>query len=62
MPILSMLEAAPRDATWGDWLKFLRDLVDLAIRDIASRFSPRWPSSSRWRRSVRSDSTKCVWC
>ncbi len=33
MPILSMLEAAPRDATWGDWLKFLRDLVDLAIRD-----------------------------
>jgi len=33
MPILSMLEAPPRDATWGDWLKFLRDLVDLAIRD-----------------------------
>ncbi len=33
MPILSMLEAAPRNATWGDWLKFLRDLVDLAIRD-----------------------------
>jgi ATP-dependent helicase/nuclease subunit B len=33
MPILSMLEAAPRDATWGDWLKFLRVLVDLAIRD-----------------------------
>ncbi|MFZ2059667.1 MAG: PD-(D/E)XK nuclease family protein, partial [Candidatus Binatus sp.] len=33
MPILSMLEAAPRDATWGDWLKFLRGLVDLAIRD-----------------------------
>ena len=33
MPILSMLEAAPRDATWGDWLKFLRSLVDLAIRD-----------------------------
>src|SRR5208282_5645534 len=33
MPILSMLEAAPRDATWGDWLKFLRGLVELAIRD-----------------------------
>ena len=33
MPILTMLEAAPRDATWGDWLKFLRDLVELAIRD-----------------------------
>jgi ATP-dependent helicase/nuclease subunit B len=33
MPILSMLETAPRDATWGDWLKFLRRLVDLAIRD-----------------------------
>ena len=33
MPILSMLEAAPRDATWGDWLKFLRALVELAIRD-----------------------------
>ena len=33
MPILSMLEAAPRDATWGEWLKFLRGLVDLAIRD-----------------------------
>ncbi len=33
MPILSMLEAAPSDATWGDWLKFLRRLVDLAIRD-----------------------------
>jgi RecB family exonuclease len=35
MPILSMLdnETAPRDATWGDWLKFLRGLVDLAIRD-----------------------------
>ena len=33
MPILSMLEAAPRAATWGDWLKFLRGLVDLAIRD-----------------------------
>ncbi|MGB8683783.1 MAG: PD-(D/E)XK nuclease family protein [Candidatus Binatus sp.] len=33
MPILTMLEAAPRDATWGDWLKFLRALIDLAIRD-----------------------------
>src|ERR1700735_5055913 len=33
MPIISMLEAAPRDATWGDWLKFLRGLVELAIRD-----------------------------
>src|ERR1700722_7918729 len=33
MPILSMLDAAPRDATWGDWLKFLRALVALAIRD-----------------------------
>jgi len=35
MPILSMLEAAPRDATWGwgDWLEFLRGLIDLAIRD-----------------------------
>ncbi len=33
MPILSMLDAAPRDATWGDWLKFLRGLVDPAIRD-----------------------------
>ena len=33
IPILSMLEAAPRDATWADWLKFLRALVDLAIRD-----------------------------
>ena len=33
MPILSMLDAAPRDATWGDWLKFLRALVELAIRD-----------------------------
>jgi ATP-dependent helicase/nuclease subunit B len=33
MPILSMLESAPRDATWGEWLKFLRELVDLAIRD-----------------------------
>ncbi len=33
MPILSMLEAAPRDATWGDWLKFLRGLVELTIRD-----------------------------
>src|SRR5580704_5493660 len=36
MPIISMLEAAPRDATWGDWLKFLRGLVDLAIRDRES--------------------------
>src|SRR5271163_224309 len=33
MPIISMLEAAPRAASWGDWLKFLRGLVDLAIRD-----------------------------
>ncbi|MGA3230244.1 MAG: PD-(D/E)XK nuclease family protein [Candidatus Binatus sp.] len=33
MPILSTLDAAPRDATWGDWLKFLRGLVDPAIRD-----------------------------
>jgi len=33
MPILSMLDAAPRDASWGDWLKFLHGLVDLAIRD-----------------------------
>lgn len=33
MPILSMLDTAPRDAAWGDWLKFLRELVDLAIRD-----------------------------
>ncbi len=33
MPILSMLEGAPRNATWGDWLKFLRSLVELAIRD-----------------------------
>src|SRR5271170_6393712 len=33
MPIISMLEAAPRDSSWGDWLKFLRGLVDLAIRD-----------------------------
>jgi len=33
MPILSMLDAAPRDAAWGDWLKFLRALVELAIRD-----------------------------
>ncbi|MGH7925149.1 MAG: PD-(D/E)XK nuclease family protein, partial [Candidatus Binatus sp.] len=33
MPIISVLEAAPRDAPWGDWLKFLRGLVDLAIRD-----------------------------
>ncbi len=33
MPILSLLDAAPRDASWGDWLKFLRKLVDLAIRD-----------------------------
>src|SRR5208283_4755760 len=33
MPILSMLDAAPRDATWGAWLKFLRGLVDPAIRD-----------------------------
>ncbi|MGB3552385.1 MAG: hypothetical protein WA993_16990, partial [Candidatus Binatus sp.] len=33
MPILSMLDAAPSDATWGEWLKFLRELVDLAIRD-----------------------------
>jgi RecB family exonuclease len=33
MPILSMLDAAPRDASWGDWLKFLRALVELAIRD-----------------------------
>src|ERR1035437_9158940 len=35
MPILSMLDndTAPRDANWGDWLKFLRGLVDLAIRD-----------------------------
>jgi len=33
MPIISMLEAAPRAASWGEWLKFLRDLVDLAIRD-----------------------------
>ncbi len=33
MPILSMLETAPHDATWGDWLKFLRSLVELAIRD-----------------------------
>ena len=33
MPIISMLGAAPRDANWGDWLKFLRGLIDLAIRD-----------------------------
>ena len=33
MPILSMLEAAPRAAAWSDWLKFLRGLVELAIRD-----------------------------
>ncbi len=33
MPILSMLDAVPRDASWGDWLNFLRGLVDLAIRD-----------------------------
>ena len=33
MPILSILEAQPRSALWGDWLKFLRDLVELAIRD-----------------------------
>src|SRR5271163_4541936 len=33
MPILSMLEAQPRNASWGDWLKFLRALVELAIRD-----------------------------
>jgi RecB family exonuclease len=33
MPILSMLDAAPRAASWGEWLKFLRGLVELAIRD-----------------------------
>ena len=35
MPILSMLgaEKTPRYASWGDWLKFLRALIDLAIRD-----------------------------
>ncbi len=33
MPILSMLDAAPRDASWGDWLNFLRGLVELGIRD-----------------------------
>jgi ATP-dependent helicase/nuclease subunit B len=33
MPILSVLGATPRDATWGEWLQYLRDLVDLAIRD-----------------------------
>ncbi len=35
MPILSMLgaENTPHDASWGEWLKFLRKLVELAIRD-----------------------------
>jgi ATP-dependent helicase/nuclease subunit B len=33
IPILTMLEARPRDASWGDWLKFLHELVELAIRD-----------------------------
>ncbi len=29
---------------------------------IANRFSPHWRSLNRWHRSVRSDSTRCVWC
>src|SRR5882757_9131050 len=33
MPILSVLGAAPRAASWGEWLRYLRGLVDLAIRD-----------------------------
>ncbi|HWN58077.1 MAG TPA: PD-(D/E)XK nuclease family protein, partial [Methylomirabilota bacterium] len=33
MPILSVLGAAPRAASWGEWLQYLRGLVDLAIRD-----------------------------
>ena len=35
MPILSVLGATPRDGTWGEWLHYLRGLVDLAIRDRA---------------------------
>ena len=33
MPILSLLEAMPKAATWGEWLAVLRELVELAIRD-----------------------------
>jgi ATP-dependent helicase/nuclease subunit B len=33
MPILSALASTPRAATWGEWLQYLRGLVDLAIRD-----------------------------
>lgn len=33
MPILSVLGATPRAASWGEWLQYLRGLVDLAIRD-----------------------------
>jgi ATP-dependent helicase/nuclease subunit B len=33
MPILSVLGATPREGTWGEWLHYLRGLVDLAIRD-----------------------------
>ena len=35
MPILAVLSATPRDGTWGEWLHYLRGLVDLAIRDRA---------------------------
>ncbi len=33
IPILSMLGAYPRDASWADWLVYIRGLIDLAIRD-----------------------------
>ncbi|MDB5108453.1 MAG: ATP-dependent nuclease, subunit, partial [Candidatus Binatus sp.] len=33
MPILTLLGSAPRNATWGELLDYLRRLVDLAIRD-----------------------------
>lgn len=33
MPVLAMLSAAPNGGTWGAWLKFLRDLVGVAVRD-----------------------------
>ncbi len=33
IPILTMLGAYPRGASWADWLVYLRGLIDLAIRD-----------------------------
>ncbi|HYL58256.1 MAG TPA: PD-(D/E)XK nuclease family protein, partial [Candidatus Acidoferrales bacterium] len=35
MPMLERLGAAPNGGTWADWLKYLRGLVDAAVRDRA---------------------------